>query len=384
MSELIVIRQNAKSTRRQLLVTASAVALLGAVCAAGRASAESGSGGPTVWIELGGQLSKSNDKEEAFSPPIMADRAPGLSPSEPFERLPRYSVDETGKIAFEPGADGWLFSASVRFGRSNSNRDVNQGTHPKPFIEYVPSGTQTARIAFYPVASKFAETIVHNSEQHLIVDFQVGKDVGLGMFGGRGTSAVNLGVRYAQFRSSSNIVLNSDPDWHFTYKYLPNGIVLLHQAFHTNRANLEAERSFHGIGPSLSWNGSAPFIGNPQDGELSFDGGLNGAVLFGRQRVNVHHQSSGQYRPLEPGANAGPFYLTHPPTPVNRTRSHSVTVPNFGVSAGLSYRMENFKLSAGYRADFFFGAMDGGIDARKTYDRNFYGPFAAVSIGIGR
>jgi hypothetical protein len=32
---------------------------------------------------------------------------------------------------------------------------------------------------------------------------------------------------------------------------------------------------------------------------------------------------------------------------------------------------------------YFLGAMDGGIDARKTYDRNFHGPFATISIGLG-
>lgn len=41
------------------------------------------------------------------------------------------------------------------------------------------------------------------------------------------------------------------------------------------------------------------------------------------------------------------------------------------------------KISAGYRADFFFGAMDGGLDSRRTEDEKFYGPFATVSIGLG-
>ena len=54
-----------------------------------------------------------------------------------------------------------------------------------------------------------------NDEHHLIVDFQAGKDVGLGMFGGKdGSSVFGLGVRFAQFSSKSNIALKSDPDWH--------------------------------------------------------------------------------------------------------------------------------------------------------------------------
>lgn len=45
--------------------------------------------------------------------------------------------------------------------------------------------------------------------------------------------------------------------------------------------------------------------------------------------------------------------------------------------------MQNFKLSLGYRADFFFGAIDGGIDARKSETVGFYGPFASIGIGLG-
>ena len=59
-----------------------------------------------------------------------------------------------------------------------------------------------------------------------------------------------------------------------------------------------------------------------------------------------------------------------------------VTVPNVGAFAGLTYQIQNFKISGGYRADFFFGAMDGGIDTRKTEDQKFYGPFATISIGL--
>jgi len=36
-----------------------------------------------------------------------------------------------------------------------------------------------------------------------------------------------------------------------------------------------------------------------------------------------------------------------------------------GGFAGLSYNFPNAKVSLGYRADFFFGAIDGGPDAAK-------------------
>jgi hypothetical protein len=58
-------------------------------------------------------------------------------------------------------------------------------------------------------------------------------------------------------------------------------------------------------------------------------------------------------------------------------------VPNIGGMAGLSLKFPNAKVSLGYRADFFFGAMDGGIDIAHKENVGFYGPFAAISIGLG-
>jgi hypothetical protein len=69
--------------------------------------------------------------------------------------------------------------------------------------------------------------------------------------------------------------------------------------------------------------------------------------------------------------------------PYHSTRSRNVTVPNVGGSIGLSWKLQNFKMSFGYRADFFFNAIDGGIDARKSENRAFYGPYASISVGLG-
>ena len=49
----------------------------------------------------------------------------------------------------------------------------------------------------------------------------------------------------------------------------------------------------------------------------------------------------------------------------------------------MSLRFPNAKLSFGYRGDFFFGAVDSGIETAKSYDRSFYGPFATIGIGLG-
>jgi hypothetical protein len=58
-------------------------------------------------------------------------------------------------------------------------------------------------------------------------------------------------------------------------------------------------------------------------------------------------------------------------------------VPNVSGFAGLSFRYTNAKLSLGYHADVFFGAMEGGIDTAKSENRGFFGPFAVISTRIG-
>lgn len=370
---------NRATIRRKLLTGVSILALT--VSSAGIARAED-SGQPQIWIELGGQLNRLDDGQEIFAPvfPNSPARPSIFSPSQKFERPPLYGFEEDGKISFQPEGSDWILAASLRYGRSSSNRAVHQQTDPKPAIVQLIGGQYTK----YPHAARFADTASQNSERHLIADFQVGKDVGLGMFGNRNASSVlNLGVRFAQFSSKSNIALKSNPDWQFTYKYA-YGFKIPQQAFHSNLASLQAERNFHGVGPSLSWNVSAPFAGNVQGGEFTVDWGLNAALLFGRQRTKVHHQVTGQFAPAYHFLAQNPgLYPTYQPAPVNRTRSKSITVPNAGGFAGLSFRYADAKISLGYRGDFFFNAMDGGTDARKLENRDFYGPFASISFGLG-
>ncbi len=68
---------------------------------------------------------------------------------------------------------------------------------------------------------------------------------------------------------------------------------------------------------------------------------------------------------------------------LNRTQSRRVTVPNLGGFAALSYRFTNAKLSMGYRADFFFGALDRGLDTHNSVTTGFNGPYATIAIGLG-
>lgn len=117
------------------------------------------------------------------------------------------------------------------------------------------------------------------------------------------------------------------------------------------------------------------------------DWGINASLLFGRQKSKLQHPTQDAYFRPKVYTNQFDFFSTHSKIMYDRaipqTRSRSVVVPNVGGFAGLSLQWTNAKVSLGYRADYFFGAMDTGIDQRSTKDRSFYGPFASVSIGLG-
>ncbi len=256
---------------------------------------------------------------------------------------------------------------------------------------------------------KFEDAKSKQSETHTVLDFQIGKDVGLGLFGRGGVSTLSAGLRIAQFTSKANISMQVEPDVNyptapvssFAQKY---ALHHLHTQFHDYAATLSAQRSFRGLGPSVAWSGSVPFAGDPDRGEMTLDWGANAAVLFGRQKVRGHHQTTGRLyagtygntagigEPYAPNgvkprrivrfaSSGGIAHYSQQAAGFNRTRF--VIVPNLGGFAGLSFRYSDAKISFGYRADFFFGAMDGGIDTRQIKNIGFNGPFATISIGLG-
>src|SRR6185437_807870 len=383
MSELI--KTSRPNIRVSLLVTASAMAILGFGCCS--ASASNADDRPTVWIELGGAWAHLSAGEEKFAPPFVL-RTPRPTP-ETIDPLsvghpPRSSFDKEGKITFEPNGSNWVFSAGVRYGRSNADKHLRQQS---PFLTQPLNAKTVARFPynfapFFRNALQFIDTAQKNEETHAVVDFQAGKDVGLGMFDSNTTSVFSVGVRFAQFTSRTNVAFKSDPDAHVKYFQYQSLHIPVGGVYHSYQAMAQARRSFLGVGPSLSWNASTPLMGTPNDAEITIDWGASAAVLFGRQKARVHHQTTAHYHFCRYSAYNPPSTLYHI-APPDKERSRSVVVPNIGGFAGFSFSYATGKVSLGYRADFFFGAMDGGFDTHKSENRGFYGPFATISLGLG-
>lgn len=371
------------TSRWQLLTTVSAVALLGSVSAA---SAED-EGRPILWIEAGGQFDQLSDSQEPYAPPFVAQLLTNpFTPPASVQAPPRFGFGEEARITFQPENSDWSFSAALRYGRANRSGNSHEETAPAspkahislPYFSKYGTGTVP------PDAKRFSTVVSQTHQSSTVLDFQVGKDVGLGMFGG--SSTVELGVRFAQFSSRSTARIDSDPDFAVSYKYItsfaghPANIKIPHQSWDLYVGRMSASRSFHGIGPSLEWEGNTAIAGHADSGAITLDWGINSALLFGRQRVKAHQQTTAHHGDQK--YQSGPLPLRYQ-TAHDTARSRSVTVPNLGGFAGLSLRYPNAKISLGYRVDYFFNAMDGGLASAKKEDRGFYGPFASISIGLG-
>jgi hypothetical protein len=390
MSELLQTKTNTQPLRWRLFATVSSLALAMAVGQEAQAR-NADQDRPTVWIEVGGQLDRIDTEQYPFAPPFTI-KTPTPEPfkaASPIaaQRPPRWAIGGEGKIVVEPEGTDWVFQAGVRYGRASSSRNHQLQTgaavtdFPNPKYAFNPTAYPTKFVTVTAPRLSFNKT--RNQESYAVLDFQAGKDVGLGFFGS--ASVISAGVRYAAFNGKNNARITARPTAHitpvaFNPAYFP-GLYLPQTKHPEYFLSGHAERSFNGVGPSVSWNASAPFVGNADDGEIAFDWGVNAAVLFGRQKANGTYEKS-RVDKTKPGFGTTASTLRYHST-IPFDRSRSVTVPNVGAFAGLSFRYVDAKVSFGYRADYFFGAMDVGIDTRKTSKRGFHGPFAKLSIGLG-
>jgi hypothetical protein len=388
MSELVGTYDTRAISCKRLLATASAVALIAYIGSNNTANAGDADR-PTVWVELGGQLEFLQGTSSPFTAPFMS-----VTPTpQPYQfvsltgsqKPSNHAFGLEGRIEFRPEDSDWVFSAGIRYGRSHAKRHLHHQTSLAPLhFTYSVFGYSYQRTHVF--ANKpFADSRLLSDESHTVLDFQAGKDVGLGMFGRAGSSTISVGVRFAQFSTKSADDIYARPSIDVEYALLFGFIRYPIGAFHAYTMHANAERSFRGIGPSFSWKASAALLGDDH-ARLDLDWGIDAALLFGRQKAKTSHATQAYYLTGQHFVSfaGGAYVQAYPPRSTdNPRRSRSVIVPNIGGFAGLSVKYPNAKISLGYRADFFFGAVDTGIDARQTKDLGFHGPFATLSIGLG-
>jgi hypothetical protein len=377
MEEVRKSYQHAGLFRLNLLGTACAISIVIAPAYAADDHA------PTLWIELGGQLQRIDGGEErydpSFSSTIVSD---GFASPLSVERPGRYANGGQLSATVTPHQSTWGFSASLQYGRSNAaKRAHEERVVPSEYL-FIPR-FNLGLVVTQPPDS--AELRSESRKTYTIADFRAGKDVGIGVLGRQIGATVDFGVRFAQFNDSARANLYAHPDGKFVSTTVPiaGRPYNFPKAFYHSYSGLfDVRRSFRGIGPSLGWRSSLPISADETSSRLVADWGVSGALLFGRQKIAAHTKTSTTYH-YHTGHTFGGTKTTTLHRSATPSRSRSVIVPNLGAFAALSLNFPNAKISLGYRADFFFGAVDGGIVTRKTYDRDFYGPFATISIGLG-
>jgi outer membrane receptor protein involved in Fe transport len=352
---------------------------------------------PTTWITLGGSFAQLQNDWEKFNPAFASLMPEGLPNPVTAENAPGASFDWEGKLAIQPDDSDWVLKAGVRYGRSSSKdnlhkslpvKTANQAILPTFLAhafgipttvtcQFLQTHFSPNRVCPFAAANpEFVDSQSSVNETHAMIDFTLGKDVGLGLFGQEGKGTIGAGVRMAQFSSRLRAELNSDPNYLFPSPLEPLSGGLKYGDVYDG-ATLE-QRSFHGVGPEITWDASEPVWANEDQGQISVDWGVNAAVLFGRQRVNIQRSVSENQCGV---AFYGCVGVYSTPTDINRSRR--VTVPNVGGYIGASAQYRNAKINFGYRADFFFNAMDGGQETAKSFGRGFYGPYLNVSLGLG-
>jgi len=310
--------------------------------------------------------------------------ASGFPSPEAYEKSPNAGFDWQGKLALEVPNSDWVLTAGIRYGRSGRSKFVHQsespGTRTKEKVALTKYCTSPLAYGGYDIChsganKKFIDARSAQSEQHAIMDFAAGVNVGIGLFGSGGQGTISGGLRMAQFRSDVHSDINSDPEYVF------EPLAQYHNVYENENDEV---RTFHGVGPEVTWDANQTIIGNPDTGAVTLDWGLNAAVLFGRQSVNAKHFTSYCHVNGSMGGRTGCVTGLPSHTRVKTTRrTRRKVVPNLGGYLGASARYNNAKVSFGYRADTFFGAMDGGQETAKDTNRGFYGPYMNVSIGLG-
>jgi hypothetical protein len=356
---------------------------------------------PTAWITLGGNFAQLQDNWEKFNPAFASTMPAGLPNPISAEKAPGAAFDWEGNISIQPDGSDWVLKAGVRYGRSTRKQHLHKSLPPHTsdelrFPSYiaqyfgVPStvscewlqsyASPTRVCPFAALNPEFVDSQTSERDTHAMIDFTLGKDVGIGLFGRGERGTIGAGVRMAQFTTVAQADLNADPHYNFPSPLIYRGQALKYGEVY--EATSTERRSFHGIGPQITWDASDAVLGNEDAGQVSIDWGVNVAVLFGRQRVNIHQTHMHKKCPGFNGfAAIACAYSYNTSSEINR--SSRVVVPDLGGYLGASVRYSNAKINFGYRVDEFFGAMDGGQDTAKRYDRGFYGPYLNVSLGLG-
>ncbi len=341
-------------------------------------------------IEIGGQVQRQDAPYEPISARSFAD-IPLLDTQDRAQnRDLDWGAEQSIKLSYRPQGSPWVVSGGVRYGRINNDlaryhAEYNTVHHVCAFAppKYSPSLVEER---CSPTGSKYtseymnrettsaSDVSARNREEHTVVDFAVGRDLGLG--GGLSASSVGLGIRYADFQSQSSLSGRAFGGWVVAPGWSHEGI-----EWSGYNGDLVAEREFTGAGPVLSWSAAVRLLGGEDAGALDLDWTVAAGALFGDQQTAVSGRD--EIDAYSGSAGIGAVPISTVSLGLAAPRSRSVTVPLVDLSVGLSYQVQRFKIGAGYRWERYFDVLDVGQEEAKDGDRTIDGPYLKIAVGLG-
>ncbi len=360
-------------------------------------------GGPfPLTVEVGGQVQRIEAPYETLQPQFT-DALPATLDLIAAGQNPDLDWGDSRevKLTYQPSGTPWKASLGLRYGRTNGTgpflrneerTDIVCGTEGVTFYGYDFSKYCDPEYLDGRYYNQFnvmetnwsTERSTGNREKYELVDFAVGRDVGMGTLE---RSTVAFGLRYAHFRSASGIIADAVPDWYVPSGFLYHPYINPYAPFATYtryHSTIEAEREFEGTGPILSWEAAVRLLGNEGTGRVNADWSLQAGALFGDQTTQVTGvEEVSPHQTHNPGGTQVFPPLSTTTTTIDFRRSGSVTVPLAAVSLGLSYEIQRIKLSTGYRWERYFDVLDAGFDSAKDADRTIDGPYFKIAVGFG-
>jgi len=318
------------SLRGTLLTSASAVAL--SVSASG-ASAQTPAN-VTLWVE--GALFWTGGGN--FSVPSPVGLAfPGISfkPGSGTEGAAGFDYRWSGP---------WHVVADVRYGQTKT---VAAGVSSFNAVPFQPSPFVTALLTTTTAANGTEK------ESHLVADFMVGRDLGVGS----NAPQVQFGIRIADLHASAQVNEFGKQTFYSSHVFPPS-ITTAHAASGTWNSR------FFGAGPRLALTGSVPIIGF---WSLDYLGGV--ALLIGDRSSSFSVMTNG----------VGGLGLVGVSTGSTNTLT---AVANADVWAALSYTFTpTVKVSGGIRADYYVDPLVSYnfVGTLQNIDRLFWGPFVRLT-----
>jgi outer membrane receptor protein involved in Fe transport len=344
-------------------------------------------------VELGGQVQRHDAPNTALHP-SQADDFTG--PLAVFDDAQARDLDwgdgRDVKVTYRPNGGAWTVAAGVRFGKTNGQADVagEQDTTPVCAVadpDYCADLATDEKYGFLSRVSMTnrADADVFDREQHTVLDFEVGRDIGMGA----GRSRVSAGLRHARLESETSARLYGVPDWDIREGFYAPGYPVVHSF---QDISAEADREFKGTGPMVTWDAALPVLDLDENGKLEIEWSLAGGVLLGERSADITTRYTVEEYSVEAidflnvysGSTASTFLpVTISPDPVPIRRTSDVTAPVGQLGLGLSYSVGGFKVGAGYRWERYFNALDGGFQSEEDVDRTIDGPYFKIAVGFG-